>query len=246
MTGTLVRTDKNGTKYYTSNVCPKCGGRGYLPEYGYVASGVCFKCGGTGYYTTTWKEYTDEYAAKLEARRIAREMKKIPAINAKFFKEMGMNENGECFIVVGDTYAIKEELKEAGAKFNYSLLWHFDKEVDTYKTVKVTADDVFGKNVFGQYMTTEDTIPTVKKMLDTAIEVNSGEYVGNVGDKINVTLTFKGYHTFEDENGNTFIWVTSASKDFEENKTYTVKGTIKAHKEYKGVKQTNLTRCRVA
>jgi len=261
MTGTLVRTDKNGTKYYTSNVCPKCGGRGYLPEYGYVDSGVCFKCGGTGYYTTTWKEYTKEYAAKLEAKRVAREMKKTPEINAKFLEKMGMNENGECFVVVGNTYAIKDELKELGAKFNYTLLWHFDREVEGYKTVKVTADDIFDKNMYGQFMETENTLNTVKKMLDNAIE-KKGEYIGNVGDKVTLTLTYKGYHTFEtyytyygelnyiytfeDENGNTFVWVTSASKDFEENKTYTVKATIKAHKEYKGVKQTNLTRCRVA
>lgn len=30
-------------------VCPKCNGKGYIPEYGHIASGVCFLCNGRGY-----------------------------------------------------------------------------------------------------------------------------------------------------------------------------------------------------
>lgn len=28
--------------------CPKCGGRGFIPEYSYYANGRCFHCGGSG------------------------------------------------------------------------------------------------------------------------------------------------------------------------------------------------------
>lgn len=31
-----------------SATCPKCGGRGYLPEYRHVSGGICFRCYGTG------------------------------------------------------------------------------------------------------------------------------------------------------------------------------------------------------
>lgn len=31
--------------------CPKCNGRGYLPEFHYVENGVCFLCGGNGNIT---------------------------------------------------------------------------------------------------------------------------------------------------------------------------------------------------
>lgn len=30
------------------NVCDRCGGRGYLPQYSHVENGICFKCGGEG------------------------------------------------------------------------------------------------------------------------------------------------------------------------------------------------------
>lgn len=30
------------------NACPKCGGRGHIPEYAHVSGGSCFACSGTG------------------------------------------------------------------------------------------------------------------------------------------------------------------------------------------------------
>lgn len=44
--------------------------------------------------------------------------------------------------------------------------------------------------------------------------------------------------------GNVFVWTTSTYLNT--NKEYTVKGTVKEHAEFKGTKQTVLTRCRVA
>jgi hypothetical protein len=29
-------------------ICPKCGGRGYIPRYQHVSGGVCFVCKGSG------------------------------------------------------------------------------------------------------------------------------------------------------------------------------------------------------
>lgn len=51
-------------------------------------------------------------------------------------------------------------------------------------------------------------------------------------------------YKFTDESGNVFIWKTS--KCIEEYKVKTVVGTVKEHDDYKGVKQTVLTRCKVA
>lgn len=85
-------------------------------------------------------------------------------------------------------------------------------------------------------------------------------YVGNIGDKIIVdvasyrvlytkTLQVSYYNTsvsyvYEiiDTNGNTYIW--SSSKELGEGIKQIV-GTIKDHKEYKGTKQTIITRCKV-
>ena len=57
----LLKTDKNGTRTYQSEVCPKCHGSGYLREYDYVEGGVCFCCNGTGRKTHTLIVRTPEY-----------------------------------------------------------------------------------------------------------------------------------------------------------------------------------------
>ena len=78
---TLIRIDKNGTKYYEGDVpCSRCDGKGiYIigvcngqPVPSWVDNGICFKCGGSGREHSKWKEYTPEYEAKLEARRKAK------------------------------------------------------------------------------------------------------------------------------------------------------------------------------
>lgn len=78
---TLIRTDRNGTKYYEGLIpCDRCDGKGIyyigvcngnlVPSY--VDQGVCFKCHGRGKVAGKWKEYTPEYEAKLKARREAK------------------------------------------------------------------------------------------------------------------------------------------------------------------------------
>lgn len=69
---TLIRIDRNGTKYYEGMIsCDRCGGAGGADQW--KATGwTCYKCGGTGRIHGKYKIYTPEYEAKLEARRKAR------------------------------------------------------------------------------------------------------------------------------------------------------------------------------
>ena len=83
------------------------------------------------------------------------------------------------------------------------------------------------------------------------------KYMYNVKDKIEIKLTQKdmfGYNTkygymhiyiFKDVEGNTYKWNSSNALEMEYEKWYTVKATVKAHEEYKGEKQTVLTRCKI-
>ena len=74
----LVKTDKNGTKYYEEIVeCWKCNGSGWYswgPNGCY--SGVCFACEGRGKRLIKSKEYTPEHEAKLMAQREKRRLKR--------------------------------------------------------------------------------------------------------------------------------------------------------------------------
>jgi len=95
---------------------------------------------------------------------------------------------------------------------------------------------------------------TGKKKLQN-IESN---HIGKVGDKVkDISMTAVkitgietqwGYSTrvqFLDENDNIFIWWASKEINFDENDKVQVSGTIKKHDEYKGQKQTIITRCKV-
>lgn len=80
------------------------------------------------------------------------------------------------------------------------------------------------------------------------------EYQGTVGKreawKLTVTkvVSWDGQygtthmHLMSDENGNVFKWASSSAR-LDEGKTFTVRGTVKKHEEYKGTKQTTLSRC---
>lgn len=94
---------------------------------------------------------------------------------------------------------------------------------------------------------------------------NNNEYVGNIGDKITITdikdvrvLYVKDggrYSYYADDTsvyeiidgkGHTFIWATTADINFDSGRgVYEISATVKSHKEYKGTKQTVVTRGKV-
>lgn len=205
----LIRTDRNGTKYYEDDRCPRCGGRGYIPEYAYIEGGVCFQCQGSGIGYTTWKEMTPEYTAKLNAQREAREKKKADAFNAhisEHYKALGLDENGHAHVVLAKTAGRSEELKAAGARFN-GAWWYFNHSDETWETADVDAvpflDIVPGKEICkwngdciewqGKQLFSE---LLSKKRTESNKSVVS-EFYGNVGDKVQVTATITGVFCFE-------------------------------------------------
>lgn len=273
----LVRIDRNNTHYYIDHCCPKCGGQGYLPGYEHVEGGICFMCGGTGKGQRNVTVRTYEYNQKLVEARLAKARKTAGERNAKYLKSQGFNEAGETWVVAGDTFKIKDELKAAGARFNNMFLWHFDHEVSEFPTIKVTINDKLTRlnidtdeyeDTIGHYYNDgtlsfgdEWPITCYIKALREKWEAENApvtEWYGSIKDKVNlnVTLTRRSnfdtqfgttfIYTFEDAEGHQLIWKTANWLENKVGENLTIKGTIKAHTEYKGIKQTELTRCKVA
>ena len=83
------------------------------------------------------------------------------------------------------------------------------------------------------------------------------EWFGTKGERATFTLTVIGFKdiqsdfgsttlvTFRTPNGDRAKWFASNATGFEQDKTYEVKATVKGHDEYKGSKQTLLTRCSI-
>lgn len=267
----LIKVDKNGTKYYYNQcACGKCGGSGIIPYYIPVNGGECFDCHGSGIYEFESKEYTPEYEAKLAARRAKKaEAKRLELVaksaekNQEFFQKQGFNENGKTYVVLGNTYAVKDQLKELGCKWDNSIGWHSPVKFDGFEFVEIDVDDIYDKDYAETYRwnywkrADEETYSAKIKEANEKLnkETTPSKHVGTVGDKIEVEaeLIRRGsfesdfgttyVYTFKDSEGNVLVWKT---KNFFEVTTCTVKGTIKEHSEYKGVLQTVLTRCKVS
>ena len=195
-----IRTDRNGTKYFYDLNCPRCAGEGSSPNWKFTGL-VCFECGGTGLRRRPKlvKEYTDEYAAKLEARRIAR----IP----------------------------KETEEEAEARIAR------EAEEEARRIAE-------------------------RAELEAAEARIRGHYFGEVGQKIEIEVTYTGCACFDKfygfmtiykmdtDDGAHLVWKTSgnlggADTAVDEDTRITIRATIKAHNEYHGIEQTELTRVKV-
>ena len=293
----LIRTDKNGTKYYQAVVdCDRCQGRGWFATgtcNGQLVparpdDAVCYKCGGSGKVVETVKEYTPEYAAKLAERREKAAAKKAAQVEAQrkeqmesnraaSLKQNGFSQDGVTFLFLGDTFDLKDEIKAVGGKFDGTIGWHIDHPVDGFQFLQIQFDEVAEFSVWGWVQikaNKQDIDGRKKEAMNKLNGVKPSEYIGIVGQKISVEASLirhasydvrfaKGMwgtstvnvYTFADANGNLIVWKTSTYIDMRgEDDRYTpikkgdrvlITGTVKELSEYKGEKQTVLTRCKV-
>lgn len=259
----LVRIDRNGSKHFEDDVCPACGGTGI---WGYGRK--CFKCNGTGKYITKRVERTPAYEKKLADRRLERERAEAPKKNAQLFSRFHLDEEGNAYIVLGNTYPIKDELKEKGAHYNPTLGWYFDSNRVDYPTALVERDSFMTLNDNDMYELdwdkARDLVDRIKaeyKEAHTpakAEKIPVSQWVGEVGQKITETVTLKNIYTFissftddlmciykfETVTEDILVWRTRERGDLEEGNRYEITGTVKEHSEFRNEKQTILTRCK--
>ena len=193
----------------------------------------------------------EELKAKMEAEY---DHKK-----AIWLETHGFAADGSSYIVTGDTYSIKDELKDAGFRFDPILLWHrASAEGYEDRVVKIKVDDFFDFSAWGDGHYRIGAKEKVQELLAKNEKPSISEWVGEIGDHIKnekVTLKRKGsfsgrygltnVYTFENEIGSIYTWFTSTLLNKETGETFYIKGTIKKHDEYKGVKTTVLTRVKV-
>lgn len=86
---------------------------------------------------------------------------------------------------------------------------------------------------------------------------NLNEFYGNIKDKIEIEVTlinkYEFYtqygesklYVFNDNEGRTFTWFSGTYQKVEKGDKLKIKATIKEHKEYNGINQTVLTRCKL-
>lgn len=150
-----VRTDRNGTKIYHDNNCPRCAGYGFLEKWAFTGK-VCFECGGTGLRPNpkVIKIYTDEYRAKLDARKAARDAKRLAEnpppseeelralaleVLSNKWESQGFNRDGSGFIHSGNTYPNRDAIYAGGGRWcNFMKAYIAPRPIDGLRGVKIT------------------------------------------------------------------------------------------------------------
>lgn len=270
----IVKIDEENKKALISETCDRCGGSGayIIPP---LFSGTCFKCNGAGKIAKWVKAYTDEEYEKYlitqeknkERKRLKeeeriKELENNSEINKKeLLEKWGYDpEDPIVYIVTGeDTYAIKNELKDAGCRFNPALGWYSNHEIEVrkgYILVPIKLD-----NLFDWFPRTKrlEIKENAKEVADAAIQKalpkSNSEYIGDIKERLrDLRVVLTSFRSFDGFYGTTFIytfkkeddvliWMTSSCKEIEIGDELLLTGTVKEHSEYKGVKQTKLSRC---
>lgn len=272
---TLIRTDKNGTRYYSFTCpCAKCNGRGYIDYYKHVEAGVCFDCNGTGIYEGTEKVYTDEYLAKKAEMAEKRESKRraewtLEKELAKmgYGPEIGLVINTRGEIDYGDDF--KWLIRCADCEYRggavVTSVGNLQLAAAGYQILPVRWDELLDADYENCCLTWKEGGAKASLKAHTYCyppkQKFESDYVGVEGEKLELTLklvkiggydtffagreAYVAVYTFEDENHNKLVWKTQKGIDGDVCDFFKVKGTVKEHSEYRGEKQTVLTRCKV-
>lgn len=177
--------------------------------------------------------------------------------NVSYRNILGFGDAGYITVYYGETYPHLDWFKEQPAcRYNKYFGWFTpsDETVDEEIPEGVEVGKVYWDAVCNEFGAVDENKATAVMAELRYKDVDAGSYVGEIGERRDFTLRIKkaiaiaGYygmstmHIMEDADGNTFVW-TTAAKTLDVGETYNLKGTIKDHKEYKGIKQTILTRC---
>ena len=256
--------------------CPRCGGSGNF-SYNQMDGTMCYGCMGSGVVTNEVRAYTEkEYNTMKRANERAKERKleakaakeKDLIDNAETYKlevakKLGFSDEGKIYIVCGgDTYAIKDQLKELGARFDYTFKWFFSKEVELpegYKLCEVGFDEVYDYEPRTKWATFKPNVKDIlsAKLLESNPPKTTKFYPAAPKDKISVTAKLASVRGFDSMYGYTyvytftlddyvFVWMTAKNLEIEDGSTVELSGTIKGFEDYQGRATTYLTRCKIS
>ena len=174
----------------------------------------------------------------------------------------GFSEYGVTYLVLGNSYSIKDDLKEAGFKFSPLLRWHCDNcnfelpEGCEYKELHYEDVFIWDEESHTTFMK-EGAREKIDLIFNPIVESNS-QFVGEIGERLrdipmtvrniggfNSAYGYKWVYTFEDKDGNVYSWFTTSQQAISVGMDCIVTGTIKAHVEYRKVFTTQLNRCKI-
>lgn len=279
----ILTVNEETRKAHIEETCDRCGGTGIMAsrvENGHIIpipvdNGICYKCNGEG-KTRKWvKAYTEEDMEKYLASREKAKARIAEKLEKERQEKLNKSEENQKVLLAkwgydvenpliwlvggGNTFEIKDQLKEQGCKFNPAFGWYNSHPIDVpegYGLVSINFYDVYTWFPLSKRFDLNDKAKEIADAAKATLEPEShSEYIGEIKERLRdlkVTLTairsFDGFYgtsfiyTFE-YGEDILVWMTSSCKDIEVGEECLLTGTVKSHDEYKGVKQTKLSRC---
>lgn len=182
----------------------------------------------------------NQVLAKIEAKEVPTE----PAISFEDMKEM-----------LFKAYGNPKMYDEFGWKLSNIVFRHaFDdngNDLGAVEVREIISDKELGLAIYA-FIGAKKYQDKIQKYKEEAASVKD-EFYGVIGTRYDLELTFDRVIHFEDysmyfyhDNENRcFKWSTQNAPTTEVGKTYKMLGTVKDHREYNGVKQTCINRCKV-
>jgi len=271
---------KEGKLYVKAKCkCDRCGGLGIIAsrvENGKIIpipvdAGICYKCEGKKFVTKEIRLYTDEEYEKMEKanakaaekREAARETKmkaEYAEKKAKWIADEGFNEEGITYVyALSDSYDVKDELKQAGFRFNPTLMWHCSEVPAGYeeKVFPVSLEDNVEFSAWGTGIYKNGTKKKIEEKINGS-EIKSTEWFGEVGEHFdNLVVILKSAHAiqtrfgmsnlvkFFTEDNREIDWWTTVTIGAAAGSTVLLSGNIKSHNVYDDAKITIVSRCKI-
>lgn len=246
---------------YTGWTCYNCGGTGKTDKPSIIKI-----------YTPEYEEKLKAQREKRAEKRRQARLAEIREHMDEVYTSHGFNAEGKLYAVVEpNTYQIKEDLKAAGARWMPGIsCWVFTERPENWQTVELRFDEVL--QIDEQYGSVNwiegvDGKAVVLSKVPRPADAPISEYVGEVGKRIELPVKLESIHHWEvpsyvpwegntvqtlykfaDADGNVIVWKTTGfgldARKYPEGISLTLRGTVKEHNEYKGERQTVLTRCK--
>jgi hypothetical protein len=180
----------------------------------------------------------------------------------EWLRANGFSDTGVTYLVLGNSYPIKDDLKESGFKFSALLKWHGGncdyKLPETCQYKELHFDELFTWHEESSTTFLKEGTREMLELLFNPIVESNSDYVGEIGERLrdisarifsvggfDSPYGYKWVYTFEDEDGNRYSWFTTSQQSVVIGDEISLAGTVKAHVEYKGARTTQLTRCKL-
>ena len=230
---------ENGKRYAEAFAeCWKCGGRGRIYYYAHVDRGICFACNGAGrmykrvrVYTEAEREKMDAAAERKKQRELEKQFAEAPAKIQAWLDKYNITDK-VAYIVTGcNTYEIKDELKNQGAKFYSGLGWFFGADTlpaekenwlpETAFIYPANIDDIMywteiGRGPYYKDGALDEMNNDIKRIIAEKNQEKYGvsHHVGEIGQRLrNMSGTFVSAKFFEGQWGGNFIYTFRVGED---------------------------------